>query len=211
MRAAHTRAMAVIDGTRWEVIRDTCADLALVSAALLSPSSEFKPWLSSDAARAHLAAHDLTPPRCKGVPPADLPQPFSYWVSPFGPGTWRPGATVLGPDGCRLFRGAPRTLVGRLAARPRPPRGARRASLRAPAFSSTNLFRRGSVHPDSVGNNRDRLRARDRAPGSRRVPEPRVQQDAGRLPPHPYLAELLPHHSWISGITAPPGDIAGPL
>ncbi|KAL8424926.1 hypothetical protein Efla_006689 [Eimeria flavescens] len=40
--------MAVIDGTLCEIIIDTGADLSLVSAALLSPTREYKPWLPSE-------------------------------------------------------------------------------------------------------------------------------------------------------------------
>ncbi|KAL8430347.1 hypothetical protein Efla_001112 [Eimeria flavescens] len=48
MRPAHSRATAVIAGTRCEVIMDTGADLSLVSATLLWRSRDYNPWLPSD-------------------------------------------------------------------------------------------------------------------------------------------------------------------
>ncbi|KAL8435350.1 hypothetical protein Efla_006980 [Eimeria flavescens] len=48
MRAAHSRDMAVIDSSRCEVIIDMGKELSLVSAAVLSPSRTYNPWLPSD-------------------------------------------------------------------------------------------------------------------------------------------------------------------
>ncbi|KAL8441664.1 hypothetical protein Emed_007526 [Eimeria media] len=47
-RPTHTRALATVDGTRWEVISDTGADVSLVSASMLRPNRKYKPWTAED-------------------------------------------------------------------------------------------------------------------------------------------------------------------
>ena len=47
-RPAHTRAVALLDGSRCTVIIDTGADVSLVSARVLRPGAKYLPWSERD-------------------------------------------------------------------------------------------------------------------------------------------------------------------